>query len=79
MATASKFWVSNPVGGDEIMRTRPDLPWGPSILLYNWYRTSLLGAERLGGGVGHPPPSSADVKERIELYFSSGPSQPVLV
>jgi len=31
------------------------LPWGPSILLYNGYRTSLPGVETLGGGVGHPP------------------------
>jgi hypothetical protein len=31
-------------------------------------------------GVDHPPPYSAEVKERVELYlyFSSGPSWPVL-
>ena len=31
-------------------------------------------------GVDHPPPSSAEVKERVELYFysPSGPSWPVL-
>jgi hypothetical protein len=33
-----------------------------------------------GGGVDHPPPSSEEVKERVELYFysPSGPSWPVL-
>jgi len=41
---------------------------------------SFLGAERPGRGVDHPPLSSAEVKERVELYlFSpSGPSWPVL-
>jgi hypothetical protein len=30
-------------------------------------------------GVNHPPSSSAEVKERVELYFSpSGPSRPVV-
>jgi hypothetical protein len=28
---------SNP-GGGEIFRTRPDRPWGPPNILYNWYR-----------------------------------------
>jgi len=30
----------------------------------------------VGRGVNHPPPSSADVKERVELYIysPSGPS-----
>ena len=33
-----------------------------------------------GSGVDHPPPSSAEVKERVELYLYSlsGPSCPVL-
>jgi hypothetical protein len=33
-----------------------------------------------GLGVNHPSPSSAEVKERVELYiyFPSGPSWPVL-
>ena len=37
---------------------------------------SFPGVKRPGGGVGHPPPSSADVKERVELYIytPSGPS-----
>jgi len=38
------------------------------------------GVNRLGHGVDHPPPSSAEVKERVKLYLysPSGPSWPVL-
>jgi DNA-binding sugar fermentation-stimulating protein len=37
---------------------------------------SFPGVKRPGRGVDHPPPSSAEVKERVELYLysSSGPS-----
>jgi hypothetical protein len=37
---------------------------------------SLPGVKRSGRGVDHPPPSSAEVKERVELYLysPSGPS-----
>jgi len=61
-------------------RTRPDRLWGPPSLPYNGYRVFLPGVKRLGRGVDHPPPSSAEVKERIELYLYSpaGPSWPVL-
>ena len=40
---------------------------------------SFPGVKQPGHGVDHPPPSSAKVKERIELYiFSpSGPLWPV--
>jgi len=40
---------------------------------------SYLGVKRLGRGVDHPPPSSAEVKERVELYIysPSGSSCPV--
>jgi len=40
----------------------------------------FLGVKRPGRGVDQPPSSSAEVKERVELYFysSSGPSWPVL-
>ena len=38
------------------------------------------GVKRPGRGVNHPPPSRAEVKERVELYLysPSGPSWPVL-
>jgi len=41
---------------------------------------SFLGVERPGHGVDHPPPSSAEVKERVELYLyaTSGPLWPVI-
>ena len=57
-------------GWGEIFSTRPDRPWGlPSFLYsYNGYRISF------------PPPSSAEVKERVELHLYSafGPSWSVL-
>jgi hypothetical protein len=36
---------------------------------------SFLGVKRPGLGVNHPPPCSAEVKERVELYLYS-PSVP---
>ena len=79
LATGWKVQGLNPSGG-EIFRTSPDRPWGPPSLLYNGYWVSFLRVKRLGCGIDHPPPSSAKVKERVELYLSSpsGPSWPVL-
>jgi hypothetical protein len=53
---------------------------GPHSLLYNAYRISFPGAKRPGRGVNHPPQSSAEVKERVELYLysPSGSSWPIL-
>jgi len=67
-------------GGGEIFRTRPYLPWGPPSLLYNWYGVSVPGVKRPGRGVDYPPPSSAEVKERVEMYLysPSGPLWPVI-
>jgi hypothetical protein len=41
---------------------------------------SFSGVKRPGRGIDHPPLSSTDVKERVELYlyYTSGPSWPVL-
>jgi len=67
--------------GREIFCTRPERPWGPPRLLYNGYRVSSPGVKRPVSGVDHhPPSSSAEVKERVEvyLYFPYGPSWPVL-
>jgi hypothetical protein len=61
-------------------RTYPNQPFGPPSLLYNGHQVSFLGVKQPGLGVDHPPPSSAEVKERVELYlyYPSGPSWPVL-
>jgi hypothetical protein len=59
------------LGGGEIFRTRPHRPWEPPSLLYNGYRVSFPGVKRPGRGANHPPPSSAEVKERVELYLYS--------
>jgi len=61
---------SNPSEG-EVFRTRPDRPWGPPSLLCNGYRVFPGGKKRLGRGVDHPPPTSAEFKERVELYLYS--------
>jgi hypothetical protein len=52
-------------------RDFPDQPWGPPSLLYNGYRVSFLGVKWPGRGIDHPPPSRAEVKERVELYLYS--------
>jgi hypothetical protein len=58
-----------PVGG-EIFRTRLDRPWVPPRLLYNGYQLSFAEIKRAGRWVDHPLPSSATVKERVELQSS---------
>jgi hypothetical protein len=64
--------------GGEIFRTRPERPWGHPATLGT---RSSLGVKLLGCGIDHPPPPSiAEVKERVELYLysPSGPLWPVL-
>jgi hypothetical protein len=70
---------SNP-GRGEIFRTRSGRPWGPPSLLCYGYRFSFPGVKRPGRGVEHPPPSSSEIKERVQLYpyFPSGPSWQVI-
>jgi hypothetical protein len=64
----------------EIFSTRPDWPWDPPNLLHNRYRVSSPGVKQPGRGVDHPPLSSAEVKEGVELYLYSPsvPSWPVI-
>ena len=47
---------------------------------YTMGTRSFSGVQRPERGVDHPPPSSAEVKERVELYLysHSEPSWPVL-
>jgi hypothetical protein len=59
---------SNP-GAGEIFRSRPDRPWSPPSLLYKGYRSAFPGVKRSGRGFDQPSPSSAEVKERVELYL----------
>ena len=59
-------------GGGEIFRTCPDLPWGPSSLLYNRYRVFPGGKERPGRDADPSHPSSAVVKR--EYSYTSTPS-----
>jgi hypothetical protein len=56
---------SNP-GGAQVSRIRPEGPWVLHSLLYNKYR--VYEVKRPGRGVNHLPESSAEVKERTELY-----------
>jgi hypothetical protein len=79
LAKGWKVRGSNP-GGGEIFRTRSDRLRGPPSLLHNGCQVFFPGLKRPGIGVDHPPPPSAEVKERVELYLSSpfGPSRPVL-
>ena len=66
-------------GGSEIFRTPPDRPWGPPSFLQHGYQVSFPGVKRPERGVNYPRLSSAEVKERVELYLYShfGPSWPI--
>jgi len=69
LATAWTVWGSDP-GDGEIFRTRPDWSCSPPSLLYNVYGV-ISGVKRPGLSVDHPPSSSTEVKERVELYIYS--------
>ena len=75
VGTATRYGLDDP--GIE-SRCGRDFPHSPS-LLQNRYRLSFLGVKRPGRGVNHRPPSSAEVKERVELYiyFPCGSSRPI--
>ena len=57
-------------------RTKVWYIWGATSFLYNGYRIPFQGVSRPGRDVSHPPPSTAEVKERVELYLYS-PSWPL--
>ena len=69
---------SNPGGA----RFSAPVQTGPGVhpASYTIGTGSFPGVKRPGRGVDQPPPSSPEVKERVELhlYSSSGPSWPVL-
>ena len=56
-------------GGSDSFRTHLDRHWGRYSLLYNGYRFLFPGIKRPGRDVKHPPPSSVEVKENVQLYL----------
>jgi len=57
-------------GGADIFRDSPDRPCSPPALI-KWVPGIVLGVKRPGCGVNHPPTSSAEVKEGVNLYLYS--------
>ena len=55
----------------EIFRTSPDRPWGPPSLLFNGYRVFPGGKVLPGRDADPSRPSTAEVKNRVELYLYS--------
>jgi hypothetical protein len=56
---------------------RRDRPRSPHSLLYSAFVVSSWAVKLPGRGVNHPPPSSAEVKESVDLHFHA-PSRPSL-
>jgi hypothetical protein len=53
----------------ELLNVKPGvIIYGPVSLLCNGYRVSFPEIKRPGCGVDNPSPSSAEVKESVELY-----------
>jgi hypothetical protein len=78
LATGWTIEGSNPGGGEDF-RTRPDRPWCPLSLHCQKYRF-FPGSTATRPLSWSPSTSSAEVKERVELYHynTSGPLWPVL-
>jgi hypothetical protein len=76
LTTGWMDWASNPSGG-EIYHTHPDRAHPVSCMMCTRY---FPEGKWLRHDMDHKPPSSIDVKERLELHlFSpSGPSWPFL-
>jgi len=72
----------NPGGGGEDEKFFVPVQTGPRVhpASYTIGTGSLPGVKRPGRGVDHPLPSSAEIKERVELYLysTSGLSWPVI-
>jgi len=66
---------------DKIFCIHPDQAWGPHSLPYNKHQVFFPQIQHPGHGINHPPPSSTEVKERVQLhlYSPSRSSWPVLV
>ena len=59
-----------PVGG-EIFLVCPERPWGPPSLQYNVYPVIPGGKVWPGRDADPSPTSSAEIKNRVELYLYS--------
>jgi hypothetical protein len=55
----------------QIFLTRPERSLDPPRILYSAYWVSLLAEKRSARDVDHPPPATAGVKGRVELYLYS--------
>ena len=72
---ATGYWlndlgIESRWGGGDIFRNRPYRSWGP-LILCNGYRGSFREVKRPERGGSHPPPSSFDVAEKVELHICS--------
>jgi hypothetical protein len=56
--------------------SRPDRLWGPYNFLLNGYQGLFPEGKAAGGEADHSPPSSAEVKECLELYLHSPNTPP---
>ena len=79
LATGWTVRGSNPGGGQDFPYPSIPVP-GAHPASYTMCTGSYQGVKRPGRGADHPSPSSAEVKERVELCICSisGPSWPVL-
>jgi hypothetical protein len=62
-----------------VFRTRPDRSWDPPNFLCNGYQVPFPESKRPDRGINYPPSSSAEDKERVQLYLysPSGSSRPL--
>jgi hypothetical protein len=58
-------------GGNKIFCTHPDRAWGPPSLPYIKYQVFFPQVKHPGHGINHPPPSSTEVKESVQLQLYS--------
>jgi len=60
--------VLRTIFGHKEETTHPDRVWGPPSLLYDRCCSSFPEVKQSGHDIDHPPPSSTEDKERVELY-----------
>jgi hypothetical protein len=64
--------------GDRISVGEKDFSLRPNQPSVQWVPGLFPGVKRTGRGDDNPPSSSAEVKERVELYCPSGSSRSVI-